>query len=248
MENVPPPNNNPNVLEEEPILDQAPAAFVGFVPQWIGGQIPDNNNGCLEEDPEEEPEEEDKDMVNNEEDDAEVINPYKEDDHYNRPPPTSDEEIKFAPHVVQIADADDVPIPPVIHFGSNFQVGESSATRYLLAGNSKVYIPGLMCCNLKSVHRVVMKLSKQMHDRYKTKKNMAKKLRQDELRMNGLEFDITALESAVRENRSKHSKMMKLITGLSREFTELKNQNRRAEELSHWEAWVRGRIPNNLRL
>nr|GEU48597.1 putative reverse transcriptase domain-containing protein [Tanacetum cinerariifolium] len=41
--------------------------------------------------------------------------------------------------------------------------------------------------------------------------------------------------------------MMKLITGLSREFTELKNQNRRAEELIRWEAWVRGRIPNNLR-
>nr|GEX07737.1 hypothetical protein [Tanacetum cinerariifolium] len=41
--------------------------------------------------------------------------------------------------------------------------------------------------------------------------------------------------------------MMKLITGLSREFIELKNQNRMAEELSRWEAWVRGRIPNNLR-
>nr|GFD16911.1 hypothetical protein [Tanacetum cinerariifolium] len=44
-----------------------------------------------------------------------------------------------------------------------------------------------------------------------------------------------------------NSKMMKMITGLSREFTELNIQNRRAEELSHWEAWVRGRIPNNLR-
>nr|GFA29751.1 hypothetical protein [Tanacetum cinerariifolium] len=41
--------------------------------------------------------------------------------------------------------------------------------------------------------------------------------------------------------------MMKMITCLSRKFTELKNQNRKAEELSHWEAWVRGRIPNNLR-
>nr|GEW62503.1 reverse transcriptase domain-containing protein [Tanacetum cinerariifolium] len=42
MENVPPPNNNPNVPEEEPILDQALAALVGFTPQWIGGQIPNN--------------------------------------------------------------------------------------------------------------------------------------------------------------------------------------------------------------
>nr|GEZ77375.1 hypothetical protein [Tanacetum cinerariifolium] len=213
MENVPPPNNNPNAPEKEPILDLALAALVRFAPQWIGVQIQDNNNGWLEEDPEEE-EIEGEDMVNNEEDDAEVINPYEEADPHNRPPPTSDEKTEFTPPVVQIADVDDVPIPPVIHFGSNFHVGESLATRDLLAGNSKVYAPGPM---------------------FRTEKKMAKKLRQDELRMNGQEFDITALDSAVRENRFKNSKMMKLITGLSRKFTEIKNQNRRAEELSHKE-------------
>nr|GEU41116.1 putative reverse transcriptase domain-containing protein [Tanacetum cinerariifolium] len=128
MENVPPPNNNPNVPEEEPILDQALASLVGFAPQWIGGKIPHNNNGWLENDPdedeeedlEEEPKEEeikDEDMVNNEEDNTEVINPYEEADPYNRPPPISDEETEFAPPVVQIADVDDVPIPPVIQFG-----------------------------------------------------------------------------------------------------------------------------------
>nr|GEU33975.1 hypothetical protein [Tanacetum cinerariifolium] len=172
MENLPPSNNNRNVPEEEPILDQAPASLVGFAPQWIGGQIPNNNNGWQEEDPEEEPEEEEienVDMVNNEEDDAEVINPYEEADPHNGPPPTFDEETEF--------------VPPV------------------------------------SVHRGVKRLSKQMHDRYRTEKKMAKKLRQDKLRMNGQEFHITALDSAVRENRSKNSKMIKLITGLSREFT-----------------------------
>nr|GEV44674.1 putative reverse transcriptase domain-containing protein [Tanacetum cinerariifolium] len=178
-------------------------------------EIPDNNNGWLEEDPEEEPEEEeieDEDMVNDKEDDAEVINPYEEADPHNRPPPTSDEETEFASPVVQIADADDVPIPPVIQFGSNFH----------------------------SVHKGVKKLSKQMHDMYRMEKKMAKKLRQKKLRMNGQEFDITTLDSTVRENRSKNSKMMKLIMGLSREFTELKNQNRRAEELSHAAMDTRG--------
>nr|GEW52656.1 putative reverse transcriptase domain-containing protein [Tanacetum cinerariifolium] len=199
MENVPPLNNNPNIPKEEPILDQAPAALVGFMPQWICEQIPDNNNRWLEEDPEEEPEEEDEDMVNNEEDDAKIV------------------------------DADDVPIPPVIQFGSNFHVGESSAMRDLLTGNSKVYAPGLMYCDLKSVHKGEKRLSKLMHDRYRTEKKMAKKLRQDELRMNGQEFDITALDLAVRENRSKNSKRMKLIASLSREFTKLKNQNHREE-------------------
>nr|GEV13620.1 hypothetical protein [Tanacetum cinerariifolium] len=201
MENVPPPNNNPNVPEEEPILDQASAAL-----------DPDEDE---EEDPEEEPKKveiEDEDMVNDEEDDTEVINPYEETDPYNQPPLTSDEETEFAPPVVQIADADDVPIPHVIQLESNFHIGESSTISDLLAGNSEVYAPGPM---------------------YRTEKKMARKLRQDELRINGQEFDITALDSAVRENRSENYKMMKMITGLCREFTELKIQNRRAEELSH---------------
>nr|GEY35861.1 putative reverse transcriptase domain-containing protein [Tanacetum cinerariifolium] len=207
MENVPPPNDNPNAPKEDPIMDQAPAAL---------------------------------------EDDAEVINPYEEADPHNRSPPISDEETKFAPPMVQIADVDDIPIHPVILFG-NFHVGESSPSRDLLEGNSKVCALGPMCYHLKSVHRGVKRLSKQMHDRYKTKKKMAKILKQEELRRNGQVFDITALDSAVRANKSECSKMMRLITDLSREFTELKDQNRRAEELSRWEAWVRGRIPNSLR-
>nr|GEY17703.1 reverse transcriptase domain-containing protein [Tanacetum cinerariifolium] len=202
-----------------------------------------NFDNELEEEPEEEEEEENEAIENDEEDDAEVINPYEEADPYNRPPPTSDEETEFAPPVVQIAD---VPIPPVIQFGSNFLGGESSASRDLLEGNSEVCAPGPMCCDLKSVNMGVKRLSKQMDDRYRTEKKMAKILRQDELRRNGQAFDITALDSAVRANRSESLKMMRLITDLSREFTELKNQNRRAEELSRWEAWVRGRIPNNL--
>nr|GEU78314.1 hypothetical protein [Tanacetum cinerariifolium] len=160
-------------------------------------------------------------MEDDDEDDAEVINPYEEADPHNRPPPASDEETEFAPPVVQIAD-----------FG-NFYVGESSASRDLLEGNDEVCVPGPMPCDLRSVHRGV--------------KRMARVLRQEELRRNGQAFDITALDSAVRANTSESSNMMRLITDLSREFSELKCQNCRAEELSRWEAWVRGRIPNSLR-
>nr|GEW29433.1 reverse transcriptase domain-containing protein [Tanacetum cinerariifolium] len=244
MENLPPPNDNLNAPEEEPFMDQAHAAFVGFAPQWIGEQIPNNKNGWLEEEPEEE-EKEDEDMEDDEEDDAEVINPYEEADPHNRPPPTSDEETEYAPPVVQVVDVDNIPIPPVIQFG-NLHVGESSVSRDLLEGNSEVCVPGLMPCDLRSVHRGVKRLSKQMHDIYKTDKRMEKILRQEELRRNGQAFDITALDSAVRANRSESSKMMRLITDLSREFSELKSQNHRAEELSRWEAWVRGRITNSL--
>nr|GEW37998.1 putative reverse transcriptase domain-containing protein [Tanacetum cinerariifolium] len=116
-----------------------------------------------------------------------------------------------------------------VEFG-NFHVGESSALRDLLEGNGEVYVPGPMPYDMRSMHRGVKRLSKQMHDKYKTEKRMAKILRQEELRRNGQAFDITALDSAVRANRSESSKMVRLITDLSREFSELKSQNRRAEQ------------------
>nr|GEX80023.1 putative reverse transcriptase domain-containing protein [Tanacetum cinerariifolium] len=75
-----------------------------------------------------------------------------------------------------------------------------------------------------SVHRGVERLSKKMHERYRTEKKMAKILRQDEFRRNGQAFDITALDSALRANRSESSKMMRLITDLSRERSQTNPQ------------------------
>ncbi|GKG49253.1 hypothetical protein Tco_0515705, partial [Tanacetum coccineum] len=88
---------------------------------------------------------------NDNKDDAKVINVYEEVDPLNRPPPISDEKTEFAPLVVPIADVNDEPVPPVIQFGHNFHVGESSSTGTLLEGNSRVHAPGLMGCNLKSI-------------------------------------------------------------------------------------------------
>nr|GEX36671.1 putative reverse transcriptase domain-containing protein [Tanacetum cinerariifolium] len=199
---------------------EADVPLLGEMGEPLGDEVEDGEDE--EEDPDEEPEEEemedeeikDEEIENdeadngNKEDDVKVINPYEKADPNNRPPPTSNKETK-----------------------------ESSFMRDLLVGNSEVYAPGSMWCDLESVHKGVKRLSKQMHDRYMTEKKMAKKFRQDKLRMNGQEFDITALDLAVRENRSNNSKMMKMIEDLSREFIELKIQNRMAEELSHWEAW-----------
>nr|GEX47553.1 putative reverse transcriptase domain-containing protein [Tanacetum cinerariifolium] len=148
--------------------------------------ISNNNNGWLEEDPGEDEKEDPEEEPKEEEIEDEII-VNDEDNEGNEEDDT------------EIANADYVPIPPVIQFGGNFHIRESSTIRDLLVGNSEVYAPGLMCCDLKSVHRGVMKLSKQMHDR---------------------------------ENRFENSKKMKMITGLSREFTELKIQNHRAKELS----------------
>nr|GEY90658.1 hypothetical protein [Tanacetum cinerariifolium] len=73
----------------------------------------------------------------------------------------------------EIADVDNIPIPPVVQF-ENFYVGESSASRDLLEGNNKVCVPGPMPCDLRSMHRGVKRLSKQMHNRYKMEKRMAR--------------------------------------------------------------------------
>nr|GEY68246.1 hypothetical protein [Tanacetum cinerariifolium] len=48
MKNLPPPNDNQNAPEEEPFMDQAPAAFDGFTPHWFGEHFPNINNGWIE--------------------------------------------------------------------------------------------------------------------------------------------------------------------------------------------------------
>ncbi|GJX97506.1 hypothetical protein Tco_0353304, partial [Tanacetum coccineum] len=189
-------------------------------------------NGWLIEDDDEEVEEDgvddeememddedEDDGVNDNEDESEVINTYEEVDPLNRPPPASDEETELH-HLY-------------------------SSTRELLNGNFKVFTPGPKTSDLESVHGRTKKLEKQMFDRYKTERKMAKKFKEDEFRMNCHEYDITALDTAVRENRSDHSKMK--MFGLSRQFQELKEQNHRAELLSQREAGVRRRIPTHLR-
>nr|GEX36692.1 hypothetical protein [Tanacetum cinerariifolium] len=184
---------------------------------------------------------------NNDEDDAEVINPYKEVDPLNQAPLAFDEETKFAPPMVPIADANDEPRPLVIQFGGNYHIRESSSTGTLLVGNGWVYAPSLIACNLESIHRGVTRVDRKMFDRYKTEKIVAKKFREYKFCMNGHEYDITALHTTVRENRFDHSKMMKIVKVLSRQFNEFKEQSYRAERLSHWEAWVRRRIPKDFR-
>nr|GEZ53840.1 hypothetical protein [Tanacetum cinerariifolium] len=48
MENLPPPNGNQNAPGEEPFMEQAPAAFDGFVPHWFGEHFSNINNGWIE--------------------------------------------------------------------------------------------------------------------------------------------------------------------------------------------------------
>nr|GEU53982.1 hypothetical protein [Tanacetum cinerariifolium] len=196
---------------------EADVPLLGEMDEPLGAEVEDDKDE--EEDPEKEPEEE-------EIEDEEMVN--DEDEKGNE----EDEAKVINPY--EEVDPHNRP-PPTSDEETEFAPPVAQ-----IVDADDVPIP-------LSVHIGVQKLIKQIHDRYRTEKKMAKKFRQDELRMNGQEFDITALDSAVRENRSENSKMMKMTEGLSNEFTKLKIQNRRAEELSRWEAWVRGIIPNNLR-
>ncbi|GKA54830.1 hypothetical protein Tco_0753779 [Tanacetum coccineum] len=121
----------------------------------VGWQNPNNNNGWLDEDDDEELEEDEADEDNDEEpeedeadedndeemeeeedeeeeeivakDEAKIIYPYDEADPNNRPPPTSDDESEFAPSVIPMFDAENRPVPPVIHFSSTYDQGKSSS-------------------------------------------------------------------------------------------------------------------------
>nr|GEW11043.1 hypothetical protein [Tanacetum cinerariifolium] len=130
-------------------------------------------------------------------------------------------------------------------FGGNFHAREISSTETLLVGNNRVYAPGLMGCNLESVHRGMTRLDRQMFDMYKTEIRMSKKFKEGDFRMNRHEYDITALDAAVRENSSDYSKMTKFVEAPSRQFNEFKEQGRRAERLSRMSAAAIQKLVSN---
>ncbi|GJS51422.1 hypothetical protein Tco_0624784 [Tanacetum coccineum] len=198
MANLPPPNNDPNEL----IPDQPPAAPIGFVPQWIGWQDPNNNNRWLDEDDDEEPEEDETDEDNNEEieeedegiedeeeeeivaeEEAEIIYPYDEAGLNNRPPPTSDDESKFAPSVIPVFDAENRPIPPIIHFSSTYERGESSSAREILKDISKVSPLGPVPPTIGTAMSRIRKFNEQMRERSEVDERIVKKINKNDLRI-----------------------------------------------------------------
>nr|GEW57856.1 hypothetical protein [Tanacetum cinerariifolium] len=239
MANLPPPVQAADLPDDEPVNPEPTHEPIKqVVPEQnnmdgfalhMNPQPAGNMNRWLIEDDDEEVEdgvdnvddEDDKELnvdeedeyngVDDNEDEAEVINAYEEVDPLNRPPPTSDEETEYAPPVVSIDDVKNEPIPHVIQFIHNIHVGEGSSAGALLAGNNEVNVPDPISCNLESVPRVAARLDKKFFDRYRTEKKMAKKFKEDEFRMNDHEYDITALDAAVRKNSSEHSEIKKTM-------------------------------------
>nr|GFB41238.1 hypothetical protein [Tanacetum cinerariifolium] len=99
MANIPP--NNPNIdtsaivpapVNPDHALAQPVGLGYGFAPQWIGDNIPNNQNG-----------DDDDDMEMD--DEAKVIDPYM-DDGSNNPPPLNSEDEETPPTSPVIPDAD----------------------------------------------------------------------------------------------------------------------------------------------
>ncbi|GJY90180.1 putative reverse transcriptase domain-containing protein [Tanacetum coccineum] len=196
MENVPPPNNDLNVPKEEPIPEQALAAPVGFGLQWIGGQIPNNNNGWLKEDDEEDPkEDDDEDPEEDEVDEDNEEDPEKYDDEDLNEDEVGNGEEEEKEIVDEIDNPEvidpDVPPPPVFQSGHKFHVGESSSTRGLLDGNYVVFAHCPKPSDLMTIHGRMTKLEKQMFERYKTEIKIKKKFNKDNLHMNRHKLDVT---------------------------------------------------------
>ncbi|GJV07957.1 hypothetical protein Tco_1345613 [Tanacetum coccineum] len=228
MADLPPPNYAADLPEDEPIHPEPTPIIPDPISVQPDGYLSDveveveDEEEDLEEEPNEQPvlepnninefalhpnpQQKDEDEMevddngeedgeDNIEDDAEVINLYEEVDPLNRPPIGSNEESEFAPLATPVVDANLELIPPTVQFSGNFHVGESSSTRIFLL----------------------------MYDRYNTERRMAKKFKEDDLRMNRHEYDISALDTVVREKSFDHLKMMQLVESLSRRFDEFQN-------------------------
>nr|GFA16580.1 reverse transcriptase domain-containing protein [Tanacetum cinerariifolium] len=248
MANV--PLNDPNVdasaIVPTPVnLDHASAQPVGLgnglTPYWIGGNIPNNQNGWIEkeakeeeEDPEEEEEEEDPkeeeedpkedskkddDDVIEMDDEAEVIDPYI-DDGSNNPPPLNSEDEETPPTSPIIPDVDGQHIPPIASFGQNIHFGESSSTANLLTVNSNIVPTGPMCLNFGTAGKRFGKMEKLMSKRIDTKGRMKKKFKEQDRHFVSLGCDNIEMDRAVRNVMSDLSGLKKLVKDLSNQFDE----------------------------
>ncbi|GKE67331.1 hypothetical protein Tco_1521492 [Tanacetum coccineum] len=217
MENLPPPNNDLNIPEDE----HAPAPEHDPIAPNPAHIQPSDYLANAQADPKEEPEEEEKPIPkqalaapvgfllngldeeeiedeemevkdnDGENDDAEVYNPYEEADPFNSLPPspeTAEREIINAPG--------------------------SSTTIFNLA-LCKVYPHGPMVNDLNALYSRVKTLTKQMWDRFIVESSSSKRLERNDMRMDNFDDDMTALDSSFREQMQE---MKKLVAGLNEQF------------------------------
>ncbi|GJY68484.1 putative reverse transcriptase domain-containing protein [Tanacetum coccineum] len=221
MANLPPPNNDLNVPEDEhaPALEHAtiapnPApiqpndylADDDEEPEEEKEPIPEQAHAApagfapqwieaKEEDEEEMEAEEDEDKEvkdNDDENDAEIIHPYKEAGPLNRLPHSP----KTAEHEFMNAPVSRStlqPIPPIWQFTGTF---------------------------------MIKTLTKQTWDRFRVQSLSFKRLRRNDIRIDSFDDDLTALDSTLREQIQE---IKKLMIELNEQFQQIQERDLRVE-------------------
>nr|GEZ36431.1 putative reverse transcriptase domain-containing protein [Tanacetum cinerariifolium] len=173
------------------------------------------------------------------EDEAEIIYPYDEKDLNNRPPLASDDESEFAPFVILVFDAENWPVPPVIHFSSTYERGESSSTRDILKDIGEVYPFGPAPLTIGTAMKRIKRLNEQMPERAKVDERIVKKIDKSDLRIRMVGRDAMCLDGVVRECQANISKVISMMESMSLKFDRVRKESRQALELVKWEARAR---------
>nr|GEU30602.1 hypothetical protein [Tanacetum cinerariifolium] len=155
MANLPPPEHAADFPDDEPVNSKPAPIIPHHAPAQPEGYVSEDN---MEDDEEEDPNKEPKKEPIEQDDDEKVEEDGEDDD---------DDGVNDNEDEAEVINAYE-------EFGHKFHVRESSSVGTLLAGNGKVNPLGPTGCNLKSIHRVVTRLDKQMFDRIMPPKGMLK--------------------------------------------------------------------------
>ncbi|GJU04589.1 hypothetical protein Tco_1121019 [Tanacetum coccineum] len=142
-------------------------------------------------------------------------------DPNNRPPPASDDESKFAPFVIPVVNAENKPLPSVLHFSSTYERGESSSAQEILKDISKVSALDPVPPTISTAMHHIRKLNDQMRERAEVDERIVKRIDKNDLRVRMVGSDVINLDC---------------------------EESRRALELVEWEARVREQYLLKLRI
>nr|GFB33327.1 hypothetical protein [Tanacetum cinerariifolium] len=231
MVNLPPPNNDPNVPEDEhaPAPEHAP---INPNPEPIQ---PNDYLAEEEGDPEEEPKEEEEpipeqapatldgfalqwvgghDPNNNnewiEEDDEQEEEAKEEDDEEIEAEEDEEMEVKAEQEFMNAPAGQSTlqPLPPIRHFFGTFYVGEGSSAAVFNPALRKVYPLRPMINDLGVLYARVKTLTKQMWDRFRVESSSFKRLEKNDMRMDSFDDDLIALDYALKEQIQEMKKLM----------------------------------------
>ncbi|GJX30443.1 putative reverse transcriptase domain-containing protein [Tanacetum coccineum] len=245
MENLPPPNNDPNILEDEhaPAPEHAPIA-PNHAPIQPNDYLANDEADPEEEEepiPEQAPaahiEEDDEDEVEAEEEDEEEIKDEEDEEMEVEDNDGENDDVEvYNPY----EEADPLNRPPPRPKTAEREIMNVPVTR--------IYPPGPMENDLNALCSRVKTLSKQIWDRFRVESSSSRMLEKNDMRMDSFDDDLTALDSTFREQMQEMKKAAKERAEYNHMEAEYyKNHWARVswyyDDLSGWEYRLRNQLP-----